>query len=405
MFKLLSSAAASAVASKSSALILLVVALACKLAEESHHAADEHAAPRASGEHEHEHHDELVRRVKLTEAVVRDAAIESAPARREAIGATLSLPGEIAADPDRTARISSPAAGRIEEARLREGESVKKGDVLVVVRVPEIGKVRSAMSSTAARATTARTNAERQKRLVAEGLATEQQALDAQTEAEALEVEARALREELGALGAGTSGALSITLRAPMAGIVVARNAVVGQPVTPDQALGTIAGLDEVWFLGRVFEKDLGRLRTGAAAEVHLNAYPEEHFRGSVEYLGHEVDPVGRTLTARLRLANERGLLRLGLFGTAEVVVPSEREATPKLVVPRSAVTEVANKTVVFVAHGKTEFELHEVTLGNEAPGKVEVLAGLREGEAVVTRGVFTLKSVVLKGSFAEDEH
>ena len=405
MFKLLSSAAAPAVASKSSALILLVVALACKRAEESHHAADEHAAPRASGEHEHEHHDELVRRVKLTEAVVRDAAIESAPARREAIGSTLSLPGEIAADPDRTARISSPAAGRIEEARLREGESVKKGDVLVVVRVPEIGKVRSAMSSTAARATTARTNAERQKRLVAEGLAPEQQALDAQTEADALEVEARSLREELGALGAGASGALSITLRAPMAGIVVARNAVVGQPVTPDQALGTIAGLDEVWFLGRVFEKDLGRLRTGAAAEVHLNAYPEEHFRGNVEYLGHEVDPVGRTLTARLRLANERGLLRLGLFGTAEVVVPSEREATPKLVVPRSAVTEVANKTVVFVAHGKTEFELHEVTLGNEAPGKVEVLAGLREGEAVVTRGVFTLKSVVLKGSFAEDHH
>ena len=407
MFKLLCSAAASAVASKWSLLVLLVVALGCKRGEESHHAADEHAAPLASGEHEHEHehHDELVRRVKLTEAVVRDAAVESAPVLREAIGSTLSLPGEIAADPDRTARISSPAAGRIEEARLREGESVKKGDVLVVIRVPEIGKVRSAMSSTAARATTARTNAERQKRLVAEGLATQQQALDAQTEADALEVEARSLREELGALGAGASGALSITLRAPMAGIVVARNAVVGQPVTPDQSLGTIAALDEVWFLGRVFEKDLGRLRTGAAGEVHLNAYPEEHFRGSVEYLGHEVDPVGRTLTARLRLANERGLLRLGLFGTAEVAVPSEREATPKLVVPRSAVTEVANKTVVFVAHGKTEFELHEVTLGKEAPGKVEVLAGLREGEAVVTRGVFTLKSVVLKGSFAEEDH
>jgi cobalt-zinc-cadmium efflux system membrane fusion protein len=190
-----------------------------------------------------------------------------------------------------------------------------------------------------------------------------------------------------------------------MAGIVVSRNAVVGQPVTPEQALGTIAGLDQVWFLGRVFEKDLGRLRTGALAEVHLNAYPDEHFRGSVEYVGHEVDPVGRTLTARLRLDNDRGLLRIGLFGTAEVAIPSERDTAPKLVVPRSAVTEIANKAAVFVAQGATEFELHDVTLGREAPGKVEVLAGLREGEAVVTRGVFTLKSVVLKGSFAEDHH
>jgi cobalt-zinc-cadmium efflux system membrane fusion protein len=377
---------------------------ACKERTEPTHEEEHSPAPAKSG-HEHEHHDELAKHVKLTDAVVRDAAIETTPARREALGATLSLPGEVASDPDRTARISSPAAGRIEEARLRQGESVKKGDVLVVVRVPEIGKVRSAISSTAARATAARTNADRLKRLVAEGLATEQQALDAETEAGALDVEARSLREELGALGGGSSGALSISLRAPMSGIVVSRNAVVGQPVTPDQALGTIAGLDEVWFLGRVFEKDLGRLRTGAPAEVHLNAYPDEHFRGTVEYLGHEVDPVGRTLTARLRLANERGLLRLGLFGTAEVAIPSDPSATPQLVVPRSAVTEVANKTVVFVAQGKSEFELHEVTLGREAPGKVEVLAGLREGEAVVTRGVFTLKSVVLKGSFAEDEH
>ncbi|HEX6764522.1 MAG TPA: efflux RND transporter periplasmic adaptor subunit [Polyangiaceae bacterium] len=390
---------------KWSLLILLGSPLGCRDRPESVHTKEGSSPPPASAEHEHERHDELVRRVKLTEAVVREAAIETAPARREALGATLSLPGEIASDPDRTARISSPAAGRIEEVRFKEGENVKKGDVLVVVRVPEIGKVRSAISSTSARAATARTNAERLKRLVAEGLAPEQQALDAQTEADALAVEAKSLREELGALGGVAGGALSISLRAPMAGIVVARNAVVGQPVTPEQALGTIAGLDEVWFLGRVFEKDLGRLSTGAAAEVHLNAYPEEHFRGNVEYLGHEVDPVGRTLTARLRLANERGLLRIGLFGTAEVAIPSERDAAPKLVVPRAAVTEVANKTAVFVAQAPTEFELHEVTLGREAPGKVEVLAGLREGEPVVTRGVFTLKSVVLKGSFAEEEH
>jgi cobalt-zinc-cadmium efflux system membrane fusion protein len=92
------------------------------------------------------------------------------------------------------------------------------------------------------------------------------------------------------------------------------------------------------------------------------------------------------------------------LFGTAEVAIPSELETTQKLVVPRSAVTEIAKKTVVFVAQGAADFELHEVTLGREAPGKVEVLAGLREGERVVSDGVFTLKSMVLKGSFAEDE-
>ncbi|HEX2877972.1 MAG TPA: hypothetical protein VHO25_00410, partial [Polyangiaceae bacterium] len=59
----------------------------------------------------------------------------------------------------------------------------------------------------------------------------------------------------------------------------------------------------------------------------------------------------------------------------------------------------------VFVKEGDNVFELHEVTLGQEALGKVEVLGGLREGEEIVSDGVFTLKSMVLKGSFAEDEH
>ena len=59
---------------------------------------------------------------------------------------------------------------------------------------------------------------------------------------------------------------------------------------------------------------------------------------------------------------------------------------------------------MVFVQEKDGEFQLHEVTLGRAAPGKVEVLAGLGEGELVVTEGVFTLKSVVLKGSFAEEE-
>jgi cobalt-zinc-cadmium efflux system membrane fusion protein len=314
------------------------------------------------------------------------------------------LPGEVAGDPDRLASIASPAQGRIEEVRLREGATVKKGDVLVVLRVPEITRVRGAYAAKKARAAAARVNQERLQKLAGEGISTQQAVLDAAAEADALDAEAKALGLELGALGAGSHGALAISLRAPLSGIVVSRNAVVGQPVEPEQTLASIAALDEVWFLGRVFEKDLGRVRLGARAEVRLNAYAGERFTGTVEYLGQAVDPVGRTITARIRLKNRDEMLRIGLFGSAEVALPNPR-AQLGLVVPRSAVTEVGGKSVVFVKLPSGEFELHEVTLGAESVGSVEVLAGLGEGELVASEGVFTLKSLVLKDSFAESGH
>lgn len=350
-------------------------------------------------------HPELPRRLRLPADVVTNANIKTAPVGKEILAATLTLPGEIMADPDRSARISSPVAGRMETVSFREGAAVKKGDVLALVRVPELGNVRSAQIAATAKAKAARSNASRLESLLAERLGSEQAYRDALAQAEALEAEARSLGEQLAGLGAGnaTGSGFLLALRAPVDGTVLSRDAVVGQPITPDKTLGSIADLRRVWFLGRIFEKDLASLRTGAPAEVSLNAYPDRHFAGVVEYIGQQIDPVARTLTARVGLDNPDGLLRVGLFGTARV---SKGGATgePRLVVPRTALIDVAGKTVVFVRHPDGDFELHDVVLGEAALGKVEIVSGLREGEMVVVEGAFTLKSAVLRSSLAEEE-
>jgi cobalt-zinc-cadmium efflux system membrane fusion protein len=141
-----------------------------------------------------------------------------------------------------------------------------------------------------------------------------------------------------------------------------------------------------------------------AAAEVELNAYPKERFEGRVALLGRQVDPVARTVVARIPLGNRQDLLRLGLFGTARISGGEVPRAAPALVVQRSAVTEIGGRSVLFVRHPDDHFELHDVVLGRAALGKVEVLSGLREGEQVVIDGVFTLKSLVLKSTIAEEE-
>jgi cobalt-zinc-cadmium efflux system membrane fusion protein len=299
--------------------------------------------------------------------------------------------------------VAALVPGRIALVSFKEGSVVKKGQVLATVRIPEIGKVRSAHDAAVAKASAARANAARAEILAEKGLGSLQEALGAKAEADAREAEARGLGEQLSALGLGVGGTGSeLTIRAPVSGVVVARNAVIGQPVTTDDTIASIADLSEVLFLGRVFEMDLGRLHTGASAEVLLNAYPKERYTGTVEYLGRQIDPVARTVTARIRLPNRNDQLRIGLFGTAQISTADEPKKAPVLVVPRSALVEVAAKSVVFVRHADDDFELHEVVLGESALGKVEVVSGLREGELVVVEGAFTLKSAVLKNTLTE---
>lgn len=398
---------------RSVVLVLLLATAGCGRAKSSpSEPATDNGAPHAQPSAEKHHgepgepeHDELPKLVKLDAASRSRAGIRSEPAVRAHLGRTLTLSGEIVADPDRTAKISSPVAGRLESVTLREGVVVAKGAVLAELRVPDLGRVRGALAATSARAAATRTNATRLKGLLDAKLTSEQSYLDAKAEADARDAEARALSMELAGLGAGgTEGGVLLPLRAPLAGAIVARDAVVGQPVTTDQVLGQITNLSEVWFLGRVFEQDLAALAVGQKAEVVLNAYPKRPFDGVVEAIGQRVDPSARTVVARVRLANPEGLLRLGLFGKGLVSVADEKAGEPSLVVPRSAIVEIAGRQVVFVDDGTDAFTRHDVTVGAAAPGKVQILSGLREGERVVVNGAFTLKSLVLKGSMAEED-
>jgi cobalt-zinc-cadmium efflux system membrane fusion protein len=387
---------------KRPALSLLLLALAC--GHERTEAPASTTSPAAAPDHRDEpEHEELPRRVRLSDQVIAQAKIRTEPASKEVLAITVTLPGEIAVDPDRSARLSSPVAGQLSQVTFQEGSSVKRGELLASIRIPDLSRLRSEQASAHSRAGSARANASRLAELATKGLAARQEALDARAQAEALEAEERAATEQLRLLGSGANGNAELALRAPISGVILSRSAVVGQPVRGEDVIADIADLSEVWFLGRVFEKDLERVRAGAAAEVELNAFPQRRFSGAIEYVGRQIDPIARTVTARVRLRNPDGALRLGLFGMAHVSSGSE-QSEPVLVTARSAVTEISGKPVVFVRQPDGDFELHEISLGESSLGRVRVLSGLREGEAVVVDGVFTLKSSVLRGSLAEEE-
>ena len=384
-----------------SCLVMLVVALGC-----DRKSPDREKPDSGSVEHRDEpKHDELPSQIHLDPSVIEDAHIRMEPATMGVLARTLALTGEISTNPNKTARVAPPVAGRIVEVRVLAGDSVQAGDVLATLRVADVARVRGDRAAAATRAETAASNASRLELLGAKGLASTQEITAARNEANAAAAEARALSEQVHVLGGDSAGAGSdIVVRAPISGVVLSRAASPGQPIAITDSIVELADLSEVWFLARVFEKDLSRIVVNAPADITLNAYPDRHFQGVVDYVAQQIDPVARTIVARLRVTNTDNALRVGLFGVARIAVTSGPSREPTLLVSRNAITEIGKKSVVFVRQADGDFEKHEVTLGDSALGMTEVVQGLREGENVVVDGVFTLKSIVLKSALADED-
>lgn len=185
----------------------------------------------------------------------------------------------------------------------------------------------------------------------------------------------------------------TLTLRAPIAGHVASRGAVTGAYVQPGAVLFEIVDLSTVWAWIEVPERDLGRIAVGQPATLTVTAFPGERFPGEVGFLAPVVDPVTRTLRARIELPNPKGRLRPGLSGEAAIELPP----VEMLAVPDVALIDTGNAQYVFVATAPGRFEPRRIAVGRRIGGFVEVLPGpsgaaaLAPGEHVVTTGTFLL--------------
>jgi membrane fusion protein, heavy metal efflux system len=151
--------------------------------------------------------------------------------------------------------------------------------------------------------------------------------------------------------------------------------------------------------LGNVSEKDISFMQRAAAVpnqpvEVHVAAYPDEVFQGTVSYVGDVIDIATRTMAVRLILDNSDGHLKPEMFATVRV---SSEQALDVLVVPEAAVQHDQSRSFVFVQKEPGVYEARTVRLGEKNGTFAEVLEGVQEGEVVVKEGAFTLKSELLK--------
>jgi cobalt-zinc-cadmium efflux system membrane fusion protein len=385
--------------------------------------------PSAGNEAERRQADRPAGTVEIPEAAQRHAKVEIATVTRTRLPATLDVTGIVAPDESRVAHVRPLARGVVERIYVTLGSRVTAGQPLLTYDNVELGQLvgeflseRAALRQAETDREVKRTSLDRAEALIKiEAIA--QRELDVRRaefrNAEAAVASARArvsrIEEQLHRFGLSDAEIRALSpeadeaphraashsvLRAPFAGVVTKFDVATGEVVETDKELFTIADMSTVWVLADVYEKDLSKIRRDGQVSVTVDAYPDRRFTGRVTYVSDLIDPTTRSAKVRCVVENRDGALKLAMFAKVTLASADEREA---LVVPADAVQQIDGQPVVFVRQGPTRFERRNVQTGLRTGDLVEIVGGLAEGQTIVGKGSFYLKTALLRERIAAD--
>jgi membrane fusion protein (multidrug efflux system) len=265
-------------------------------------------------------------------------------------------------------------SGRVAALGFSDGKPVRRGQLMLQL---DDTLQRAQLQQAEAQAGIARTQLARNRELVAQGFVS-QNAVDQSVAA--LDVAAAQV-----ALAQAQLARLRVL--APFDGQAGIRQVNVGDYVRDGADIVSLVDAGQVWVDYRLPERYAARVRPGLTVTVALDALPGHRFEGRIEAVEAQVDVDGRALLVRARLDNRDGMLRPGMFARARTVFGVREQA---LVVPEEALVPDGGKQFllrVVDGAGGPVVERIEAQIGMRVSGKVEILAGLKAGDRVVTAG------------------
>ncbi len=295
-----------------------------------------------------------------------------------------------------TAVVAARVAGSVVLLRVREGDRVKKGELLARLEAREshasaaaasagVDEARRALDEAVARRKLAAATFERYQRLFNEQAVTRQEFDVKQTEKELAEqgvARAEARLKQADEFSGGAGAVADYTrITSPIAGIITARHADLGSSLFPSQPIFTIEDEGSYLIELSIPESLLPKVKAGARVEVTLDAIPGSRTIPISEIVP-AADPSSRTFVAKVPLAVKG--VRSGMFGRGRVALG---RSVDSLAVAKGAVVERGALTSVWVVDAEKRARMRLVKTGKAVGDRVVILSGLSSGERVVTAG------------------
>lgn len=315
------------------------------------------------------------------------------------VGATITVAARIEVDETRVARVSSPLMGRISTLIVREGQDVRKGDVLAQLNSIGLSDAQLGFLKALSQGQLAQRAVERAQQLLKAEVIGSAELQRREAEFTQASAELDGARDQLELLGM-TPEAIEELRRtrrirsvsrvvASMDGTVLTRKVTAGQMVQAADTIVEIADLSQVWLVADVPETNAGGLVEGQAVEAEISALANLKVNGTLSFVSHTLNPETRTVRVRMDVPNPARRLKPAMLATMALRDHAEK----RQVVPVSAVVREGDAELIFVERSPGVYVLRPIVLGGEFGNRRVLASGIQPGEKIVIDGAFHLNN------------
>lgn len=318
--------------------------------------------------------------------------------------------GKVSVDEDRATPIFSQYAGRVVRIAAKLGDIVAKGQVLATIEATDMVQAQNDLLAANGAVNKARSQLQLQQTIekrqhdlydskaiaLKEWQNAQNDLVTAQNDLRGTEGALEAVRNRLAILGKSETdikaflggGRMSpeTAIIAPIGGTVTQRKIGPGQVITAGSSdpVYTIGDLSTVWLLANVRESEAPNVAVGQAIKFRVLAFPDRVFEGRLNFVAASVDPSNRRVQVRAQVQNADGALKPEMFASVRIATGAVQTGAA---VPREAVIYEADRARVWVLADDGSVGLRQIRTGLVDGGTIQVVAGLKPGEKVVTRG------------------
>lgn len=311
------------------------------------------------------------------------AQVRYTEARQHQVRRAVQLTGSV--DSRRISTVASEVEGVVEALEARDGDRVQKGQVLVRLRRTNLRlrmqAVQGQLKEAEARQSLARTSLERSQGLFDEKIISQQQLDDAISEFEAWQGRVEQLQAEVARLEDDLS---RTTVRAPFSGIIVQELVAEGEWLGSGDDVVELLDIGDLEVTVEAPEGSFSGLQAGGSARVVIASLDNLEVEGHVRTVVPRADDRARTFPVKISIANANGRIAVGMLARVFLPVGVPEDA---VIVPKDAIVEQGNQTVVFRISADSTVERLNVQVGSAAGAWVAVDGDVKPGDRIVTRG------------------